>query len=181
MPCRFSLLAVALLALTGAVQGVNFPWELIQLNDSHIVNFSAVAFADTGPQEPLYGGPECRAFPGSTDWPTGMEWRRLNETMDGALLKPVPVGTACYPGPSYDVRRCQYLVRVAGSTRFYLDDPLTSLTQWTQGNTCLVALNAQGNCTQGGFPVYVVNATNVKQIQAAVNFARNKNLRLIVK
>ena len=76
MPCRFSLLAVALLALTGAVQGVNFPWELIQLNDSHIVNFSAVAFADTGPQEPLYGGPECRAFP------TGMEWRRLNEKVE---------------------------------------------------------------------------------------------------
>lgn len=30
-------------------------------------------------------------------------------------------------------------------------------------------------------PSYVVNATNVAQIQLAVNFARNLNLRLIVK
>jgi hypothetical protein len=40
-------------------------------------------------------------------------------------------------------------------------------------------LNATGKCTQGGWSVYVVNATTVKQI--AVNFARNKNLRLVIK
>ncbi|KAJ0381796.1 hypothetical protein COL922a_013828 [Colletotrichum nupharicola] len=34
---------------------------------------------------------------------------------------------------------------------------------------------------QGGHPSYVLNATNVAQIQLAVNFARNLNLRLIVK
>ena len=37
------------------------------------------------------------------------------------------------------------------------------------------------NCTLGRMPSYVVKATNVAQIQLAVNFARNLNLRLIVK
>lgn len=38
-----------------------------------------------------------------------------------------------------------------------------------------------GNCTHGGFPVYAVNVSNVGQVQLAVNFARNANLRLVIK
>lgn len=38
-----------------------------------------------------------------------------------------------------------------------------------------------GNCTHGGFPPYAVNVGNVGQIQLAVNFARNANLRLVIK
>ncbi|KAK3352463.1 hypothetical protein B0T25DRAFT_580383 [Lasiosphaeria hispida] len=66
-------------------------------------------------------------------------------------------------------------------TGFYFDDPLTVITQWPQGNTCLAVQNATGNCTQGGFPVYVVNVTSVKHVQAAVNFARNNNVRVVIK
>lgn len=40
---------------------------------------------------------------------------------------------------------------------------------------------SSGNCTIGGFPEYAVNATNTAQIQLAINFARNNNLRLVVK
>jgi FAD/FMN-containing dehydrogenase len=41
--------------------------------------------------------------------------------------------------------------------------------------------NYTGTCEQGAYPTYVVNVTNVAQIQLAVNFARNLNLRLVVK
>jgi hypothetical protein len=37
------------------------------------------------------------------------------------------------------------------------------------------------NCTLGAYPNYAVNVSNVAQIQLAVNFARNANLRLVVK
>lgn len=37
------------------------------------------------------------------------------------------------------------------------------------------------NCTIGGFPVYSINATNVAQIQLGLNFARNLNVRLVVR
>lgn len=36
-------------------------------------------------------------------------------------------------------------------------------------------------CTLGGMPSYVVDVANVAQVQIAVNFARNRNLRLVVK
>ena len=175
------LLAVPLLA--GIAHAVNFPWESIQLNNTHVSKFSGVAFGNTETERARRNKntTECRAFPGSADWPAETDWRQLNNILDGSLLQPRPVGEVCYPGPAYDADRCKSLVRTAGATRLYIDDPLTSLTSWTQGNTCLASLTTRGNCTRGGFPSYVVNATNVKQIQAAVNFARNKNLRLVIK
>jgi hypothetical protein len=36
-------------------------------------------------------------------------------------------------------------------------------------------------CTHGAFPIYAVNVSNVAQVQLAVNFARNANLRLVIK
>jgi FAD binding domain len=37
------------------------------------------------------------------------------------------------------------------------------------------------SCTLGGYASYSINVTNVAQIQLALNFARNLNLRLVVK
>ena len=38
-----------------------------------------------------------------------------------------------------------------------------------------------GTCTLGGYASYSVNVSNVAHIQLGVNFARNLNLRLVVK
>ena len=56
-----------------------------------------------------------------------------------------------------------------------------------QGRTCLpvpagdpeAARNA--TCTLGGYPAVAVNVSAVAQVQLAVNFARNANLRLVIK
>ncbi|KAK3939191.1 6-hydroxy-D-nicotine oxidase [Diplogelasinospora grovesii] len=167
--------------------GGNFTWETVQLTTREIGNFTALRFGN-----PYFAsdvdddGPECRAFPGSSDWPEESEWKQLNVSLGGgapALLRPVPPGAACYPTDSthYNPATCRFLVRQAGLTHFWIDDPLSVLTQWPQGGTCMATLNVAGNCTRGGYPEYVVNATTVKHIQAAVNFARNKNVRVIIK
>ncbi|PMD39231.1 FAD binding domain-containing protein [Hyaloscypha variabilis F] len=142
-------------------------------------NFSAIAFGDT--TAPIANGTSCRAFPGTPDWPIDEEWNHLNSTLGGALLKPTPLGAVCYNGTLLDPARCRYLLFNGSRDRVFLNDPLNVFTQWPEGETCPVAFNPQGNCTQGGFPTYVVNVTTVKQIQIAVNFARNKNLRLVIK
>ncbi|GKT41180.1 FAD-linked oxidoreductase ZEB1 [Colletotrichum spaethianum] len=51
-----------------------------------------------------------------------------------------------------------------------------------QGATCQPQ-NAANNgiCGLGGFPLYSVKATNVAQIQLAVNFARTLDLRLVIR
>ena len=153
--------------------------DLTQLTEADVGNFKALSFGDvsSAPTEQ----PECRAFPGSPDWPTKCEWQRLNKALQGRLLHPDPPAAVCYDGESHDEDACRNLVLRAGDSHFYIDDPLSVLSQWTQGSTCLPDLEPAGNCTRGGFPEYVVNATRVADVQVAVNFARNKNLRLVIK
>lgn len=50
-----------------------------------------------------------------------------------------------------------------------------------EGRTCLPTTNASASCTVGGYSSYAVNVSNVAQIQLAVNFARNADIRLVVK
>ncbi|KAI1183167.1 FAD-binding domain-containing protein [Nemania serpens] len=124
---------------------------------------------------------ECKVFPGDAKWPSESQWARLNASVDGVLLKPKPAASVCYPGPDYDQAQCQFLVSGASSTRFWLSDPLVELAQWTQGSSCVATPTPVGNCTRGGFPEYVVNATAAKHVQAAVDFARSNNIRLVIK
>ncbi|KAK4209630.1 hypothetical protein QBC37DRAFT_430120 [Rhypophila decipiens] len=124
----------------------------------------------------------CKRFPGDSNWPSDNQWQQLNVSLGGVLLKPVPPAAACYPNhPSFNPTTCNFLLTNASRTTFYLDDPLTVGTQWTQGNTCLASRNPTGNCTQGGFAAYVVNASSVSHVQLAVNFARSNNIRLVIK
>ncbi|KAL8336686.1 hypothetical protein RB601_008261 [Gaeumannomyces tritici] len=174
-----------------AVAGLTFPYETVQLDETDVAAFPAVSFGNTSaPPVPLG---ECRSFPGDADWPGEAEWAALDDLLDGRLLRPTPLGAACDPAhAAYDAARCESLVRDASRTRALLDDPLTVLTVWPQGDTCRVVLPTGSGpgggadpppppCTRGGFPEYVVNATTARHVQAAVNFARNRNLRLVVK
>jgi hypothetical protein len=167
--------------VVSGVRCIKFPYEAETLTDADVGNFSAIAFGDKSQLSPTFSGPECKAFPGTDSWPLGNEWAQLNSSLGGALLKPSPPGIVCYKGPMQDVNACISLLFGSLSSRVYLDDPVTVLTTWPEGDTCPVTPYATGNCTQGGFPTYVVNATTVRHIQLAVNFARNKNLRLVIK
>jgi hypothetical protein len=179
LPFRF----LALLALLSRVDCLNFPFESVQLTNADIANFKAISFGNYNRYKTDYvsEGPECKAFPGTAEWPADEEWNKLNASLSGALLKPAPAAAVCYPGPLQNLDQCKFLLRNATQTRFYINDPLFVGSAWAQGNTCDATLTPTTNCTQGGFSTYVVNATTVKQIQIAVNFARNNNIRLVVK
>jgi hypothetical protein len=62
-----------------------------------------------------------------------------------------------------------------------MEDPTSVMSPLWQGRTCLPTDDPTQNCTLGGYPNYAVNVSSVAQIQLAVNFARNANIRLVVK
>jgi len=175
------ILAATLLgiAVASRAETSKFAFETTLLTAEDIGTFSDIGPATNATQRKPRA--ECRAFPGSSDWPDEADWKRLNASLGGALLKPVPAAAVCYPGRFQDVAKCTALVNDQTITKAHFDDPLGLSTAWPAGNPCPAVLNATGSCEQGGLPVYVVNATSVKQIQIAVNFARNRNLRLVVK
>lgn len=169
-----------LLSLATTAICTNFNWERTQLNANETFGYPDIQFGFTSGQNSTYSGPKCKVAPGDPGWPTVEEWQKFNTTLGGALLKPPPAAAACYPGELYDAAKCN-IIASGNRTRYFIDNPVSVLTDWTTGNTCVVAKNPTGTCTQGGFPVYVVNASTVRHIQLAVNFARNRNLRLVIK
>lgn len=50
-----------------------------------------------------------------------------------------------------------------------------------QGLTCQVTTDPTQSCTLGGYPSYAINVSTVAQIQLGINFARNTNIRLVIK
>ncbi|KAH9427314.1 hypothetical protein MCOR02_012220 [Pyricularia oryzae] len=180
MPRQLSALMVLVLYLNPA-GAANFPWETSQLSETEAASWSDISFGNAS-QEPIPPGPECKVLPGDTAWPTAQDWVRLNSTLDGALLRPEPAGAVCYANNAlYNRERCDWILGEGGSGRFWIDDPLNVLTRWPQGDSCPVEPRPRGNCTRGGFADYVVDARTVKHIQVAVNFARNRDIRLVIK
>lgn len=62
-----------------------------------------------------------------------------------------------------------------------MEDPTSLMWPLWQGRTCLPTDDPTQSCTLGGYPNFALNVTNVAQIQLAVNFVRNTNIRLVVK
>lgn len=50
----------------------------------------------------------CKCFPGDSCWPEPKIWAQLNNTVDGRLIKTVPLGSPCH-GDAYNAAECQKL------------------------------------------------------------------------
>ena len=64
-----------------------------------------------------------------------------------------------------------------------MEHPTSVMWPLSQGCSCLPTTNSSSSatCSLGGYPEYAVEATTVAQVQLAVNFARNNNIRLVIK
>jgi hypothetical protein len=50
----------------------------------------------------------CRCFPGDACWPSEDVWTKFNQTIDGRLVKTIPLGTPCH-APNYNAEECTAL------------------------------------------------------------------------
>ncbi|KAF2818953.1 FAD/FMN-containing isoamyl alcohol oxidase-like protein MreA [Ophiobolus disseminans] len=175
-----SSLLVFLLAARAAM-AINFPYESIQLQHSEIGNNSDIFFGNgTNPQKP-----SCKSFPGFEGWPSAERWSAFNASLGGALIKGIPPAAACYNGEFKDKARCTVAKSVANNALFAKEDPLVPFNPWQLHNPCPVpAANLTlplSQCKIASYPAYVVAASTVRDVQLAVNFARNNHIRLTIK
>jgi hypothetical protein len=169
----------------------------LSLTDAALFSFGEISNAEL---EARANTSECKAYPGTSDWPSDTAWKVLDILSGGALIKNVPLAAPCYNSwPSvrsnescayvtahWREPRFQYVNSHASRFRYLttqsrVDAPGSVSFPLYEGATCAPSDNPDGNCTLGGYPSYVVNVTNVAQIQLAVNFARNANLRFVIK
>ncbi|KAI6780469.1 FAD binding domain-containing protein [Emericellopsis cladophorae] len=123
---------------------------------------------------------KCKAFPGSPGWPSSQQWSHLNETVDGRLIRPAPPGGVCHEGqPNYDEDQCPQLIEDWRVFEFHAADPVSVMWDLWANYTCLPFEGF--SCSGAGYPSYVANVTTAHHVKAAVDFARDENVRLVVK
>jgi FAD/FMN-containing dehydrogenase len=118
------------------------------------------------------GGPSSaraltRVRPGDPDWPSAAEWEELRRRVNGNLIEIHSPLHVCEEAPSGAA--CDHLFKELKNPYFIGDDvALTQTTGWVDAWTLRPS-------------VYAVAARHVQDVVAAVDFARERNLRLVVK
>ncbi|KAH7060667.1 hypothetical protein B0J12DRAFT_340423 [Macrophomina phaseolina] len=168
-----------------------FPFETAQLTSavlSHLtrINVTDASLFDFGNLTATTNRSAaiCRLLPADEAWPSNSEWSQFNLLLGGSLIRSVPAAAVCYQGwPQYDAATCDSVTANWNKPQFQAESPTDIDWPLFEGVTCLPPSNAPkgANCTLGGYPSYIVNVTSVANIQLAVNYARNRNLRLTVK
>lgn len=177
---------------------------LANLTDLNLSNISLFYFDEEEHESKreLSSRGKCKTFPGDFLFPGKIVWKVLDLLTGGAVISTVPLGASCYDGEHYDAERCQFLLdNWSNSSTQYVsshkhclkvpsanardlsdEDPTSVMSPLYQGATCQPqdAATEGEECEIGGFPLYSIDASNVAQIQLAVNLARNLNLRLVV-
>ncbi|KAL4906390.1 hypothetical protein BDW74DRAFT_190120 [Aspergillus multicolor] len=135
----------------------------------------------------------CKCLPDDPCWPSPPAWATLNATLSGRLLKSTPPGSVCYPSdPSYNATACATVRSSWTSASFHSSDPVSiDSPVWANsscnpiyGNGTSVAGDVRAGekgCSLGFYPVYVVNATEAGHVAAAMGFAAEAGVRVVVK
>jgi len=111
--------------------------------------------------------PLQRPRPSDPRWPSADQWETLNRTVGGRLTKVETPLSAC--GEASDTQACAALFKELKNPYFIRDQVgVTQTLGWVDGWTFKPS-------------AYAVAARQTSDVVAAVNFARDNNLRLVVK
>ncbi|KAH7388764.1 FAD/FMN-containing isoamyl alcohol oxidase-like protein MreA [Pyrenochaeta sp. MPI-SDFR-AT-0127] len=162
---RFSLLASLLLAANGVV---GYKWI------GEVKKVDGVQY-------------QCKCYSDNACWPTNSDWAALNKTVNGALQPAIPPGAVCHNKLGnttisvYDPAKCAELQANMANEQYFTDHPIANLWPQYTNNTCLPTDDPSTPCTRGFYGDYVILAKTKEQIKAGVDFARVRNLRLIIR
>ena len=108
-----------------------------------------------------------RVRPGEPGWPTPAMWDKLKQQVGGRLITPQSPLTVCQS--SFDSAACEAVLKDIRNPFYIGDTPgITQTLGWVDAWTTAPS-------------AYAVAAANAGDIAAAVNFAREHKLRLVVK
>ncbi|MGV2290217.1 FAD-binding oxidoreductase [Trinickia sp. YCB016] len=131
------------------------------------IGLSHRAFALLASDTSTSTGPKSRVRPGAPDWPSEASWNRLRQQVGDALIEVQSPLATCAKAPDSLISRQLFS---AFQNPYFLRDQagLTQSFGWVDAWA-----------TQPS--VYAVAARNASDVAAAVNFARENRLRLVVK
>ncbi|ETS81059.1 hypothetical protein PFICI_06061 [Pestalotiopsis fici W106-1] len=122
----------------------------------------------------------CKCFPGDACWPSQTQWDLLNTTVSGRLVATTPLGSPCHD-PTYDAETCASLQDQWLYSGIHMSSSSSVMAPLFANQSCDPFTAEYVPCTLGNYVRYAVNATGPEDIIAAVEFAKEKNIRLVIR
>ncbi|KAI0160811.1 FAD-binding domain-containing protein [Xylariaceae sp. FL1272] len=129
----------------------------------------------------------CRTTPGDASWPTSATWAELNTTLGGKLIANTPLSAPCHEtlfgraNAFYNADECTALRNRWFYPETHIPSSSSPMAYPFSNNSCNPFLSPDTPCTIGSHPIYTVNATETADFQAAVRFATDHNIRLVIR
>ncbi len=128
----------------------------------------------------------CKSTPLDSAWPNHAEWKSLNDSINGALIRTAPAASSCYPGnPFGSPENCADVTNHWTYAAYHAAWPESVDYSIFTNHSCLPPavdgyVKARG-CSIGALPQYIVNATTEDQIATTMKWASSKNIRIVIK
>ncbi|KAF8146533.1 hypothetical protein K438DRAFT_1627795, partial [Mycena galopus ATCC 62051] len=125
----------------------------------------------------------CKCTTGESCWPTATEWAALSATLTQPVFNVLPPGYYCHD-PNYNAALCSSAQANLGFPLWRANQPGAEQSdnwEFTSTSECDIMGNRTTVCGQGRVPTIGINATTVADIQNALKFANDRNLKVHVK
>ncbi|PSN58942.1 FAD/FMN-containing isoamyl alcohol oxidase MreA [Corynespora cassiicola Philippines] len=123
-------------------------------------------------------------MPGDSCWPSDADWAALNTTVRGNLIRTVPIGSICHtnqPFAEYDVAKCDALRATWNVPDTHIGTSSSLAAPFFANQSCDPFSEPLSQCVIGTYVQYSVRASSVSDYIAAINFAKSRNIRLVIR
>ncbi|KIK69142.1 hypothetical protein GYMLUDRAFT_35210 [Collybiopsis luxurians FD-317 M1] len=124
--------------------------------------------------------PACRVLPSDPSWPAVDVWDAFNASVDGRLIKTVPIASPCHD-PHYDFEACEYVKKNWHETDMHISHPSSVIDAVFLNKSCDPFTSRQSPCYVGSYVQYAVNVSEPIHVMKTVQFAKRHNIRFVVK
>ncbi|KAL4257798.1 oxygen-dependent FAD-linked oxidoreductase family protein [Pleurotus pulmonarius] len=123
----------------------------------------------------------CKTFPGDRDWPSPGVWDAFNASVDGRLIRTVPIGTPCHHGTSFSEDECSIIQSNWHNSSFHeLSSSSTQVSLWAN-QSCDPFSGPDSQCVIGTYVQYAVNVSTPAHVISTLKFAKKHNIRFVVR
>ena len=139
------------------------------------------------PQDSTLAEPRCRCQYGDPCWPTEEAFTELASQLSVPLLRPRPLALPCYADADADTcveihaRWDEGIWRAEQPGATQHPNFETFITPTGEVDACYTNSSISEVCGQGSVPIIGVEARTIGDVQAAVKFAAEYDLKLVIK
>lgn len=132
-------------------------------------------FVSSGP-EPS----ECRILPQDDNWPKKNIWESFNRSVDGRLIRTIPIGTPCHQ-ENFDLEKCQYVQDSWHEPELHLASASSMMDFIFANKSCDPFTAKTDQCIVGTYVQYAVNVSKVEHVFKTIEFVKQHNIRFVVR